>query len=62
MFKELDIKNVKFKKKDINYKLQKLEQNRYERQDSRFELFYENIAQAITSLEQPKIKRELLSG
>lgn len=40
------------------YKLQatKLERDRQERQDGRFELFYENVREAITTLPFPEIK------
>jgi hypothetical protein len=40
------------------YKLQatKLERDRQDRQDSRFELFYENVREAITTLPLPEIK------
>jgi len=40
------------------YKIQatKLERDRQERQESRFELFYENVREAITTLPMPEIK------
>lgn len=61
MFKELDIKKREIQKERYKLQATKIEQSRQERQNSRFELFYENIAQAITALEQPTIKREILS-
>lgn len=45
------------KKERIKLQATKLSESRYERQDSRFELFYENIADAIKRLEPPKLVR-----
>ena len=43
------------KKERIKLQATKLSEHRYDRQDSKFELFYENIADAIKRLEPPKL-------
>jgi hypothetical protein len=45
------------KKERIKLQATKLSENRYDRQDSKFELFYENIADAIKRLDPPKLVR-----
>lgn len=54
---EIRLATETLKKERIKLQATKLSENRYDRQDSRFELFYENIKDAIIRLEQPKLIR-----
>ena len=54
---EIKLATQNLKKERLKLQATKLSENRYDRQDSRFELFYENIKDAIVRLEPPKITR-----
>lgn len=54
---EIRLATETLKKERIKLQATKLSENRYDRQDSRFELFYENVKDAIVRLEQPKLTR-----
>lgn len=54
---EIRVATEALKKERLKLQATKLSESRYDRQDSRFELFYENIKDAIIRLEQPKLIR-----
>ena len=54
---EIRLATETLKKERLKLQATKLSESRYDRQDSRFELFYENIKDAIIRLEQPKLIR-----
>ena len=54
---EIKLATETLKKERLKLQATKLSESRYDRQDSRFELFYENIKDAIIRLEQPKLIR-----
>ena len=54
---EIRLATETLKKERLKLQATKLSESRYNRQDSRFELFYENIKDAIIRLEQPKLIR-----
>ena len=54
---EIKLATQNLKKERLKLQATKLSENRYDRQDSRFELFYENIKDAIVRLEPPKLTR-----
>ena len=54
---EIRLATENLKKERLKLQATKLSENRYDRQDSRFELFYENVRDAIVRLEQPKLVR-----
>lgn len=58
---EIRIATEVLKKERLKLQATKLSESRYDRQDSRFELFYENIKDAIVRLEQPKLIRNSIS-
>ena len=54
---ELEIKQQQLQKERYKLQATKLEMNRNLRQESRFDLFYENVKEAIISLEPPVFER-----
>ena len=57
LIKQLESIKDEIYKERVKLQATKLSESRYDRQDSRFELFYENIKDAIIRLEQPKLIR-----
>lgn len=57
LMKQLESIKDEIYKERVKLQATKLSESRYDRQDSRFELFYENIKDAIIRLEQPKLIR-----
>jgi len=56
-FQEIDEKRLELEKERKKLQATKIEYNRNLRTESRFELFYENIKDAIQRLEVPNFKR-----
>lgn len=54
---EILLATENLKKERLKLQATKLSENRYDRQDSRFELFYENVKDSIIRLKQPKLHR-----
>jgi len=57
---EIKLETETLRKERIKLQTEKLSERRYDRQDSRFEMFYENIANAIKRLDPPKFEKSSL--